>query len=155
MNFRFSPLARDRFAFLFGMDDDALRRHGARRCSVTEKPGFPCRISLADAEEGEEVLLVNFEHQSADTPYRASHAVYVRPQAEEARLGVGEIPTFLRHRMLSLRAFDAEGMLRDADVAAGDAIEPVIARMLDDAAVDCIHVHFAKAGCYAARIDRA
>ena len=38
-------------------------------------------------------------------------------------------------RLLSLRAFDAAGMLRDADVVEGAVAGPVIARMLENPGV--------------------
>jgi hypothetical protein len=46
-------------------------------------------------------------------------------------------------------------MLRDADVVEGAAAAPVIARMLANPGVAYLHAHYAKPGCYAARIDRA
>jgi hypothetical protein len=135
--------------------DDELRARGVVRRTADHSPGFPCRVSLRDAEPGETVLLLNYEHQPADTPYRASHAIYVREGAVEARPGVGEVPDVLRRRLLSVRAFDADGMMVDADVAEGGALEPVIARLFGDPAVAYLHVHNAKPGCYAARVERA
>jgi hypothetical protein len=154
MSFRISALPKAPFSHLFPMSDDELTAHGAVRQTVTDNPGFPCRISLADAEIGEQIILVHYEHQSAATPFRASHAIYVRPGAEEARPDVGEVPQALRSRMLSLRAFDCAGMLIDADLTDGRELEPAVARLLADPAVAYLHAHFAKPGCYAARIDR-
>ncbi|RIK94898.1 MAG: DUF1203 domain-containing protein [Proteobacteria bacterium] len=154
MTFRISALPRASFAPLWALSDEDLARNGARRCVVTAKPGFPCRVSLMDAEVGEEVLLINFEHQPAATPFRASHAVYVRPQAEEANLAAGEVPALLRCRLLSLRAFDAAGMMVDAEVTAGADIESLINQLFADPRAAYIHAHAAKAGCYLARIDR-
>ena len=120
MTFRITGLSPEPFRHLFGLSDDALKAHGARRVIVTEKPGFPDRIEVRDAEPGESVLLVNYVHQPADTPYRASHAVYVLEGAEAAYDAVDEIPEAIRGRTVSLRAFDAEHMMVDADV--GDAL---------------------------------
>jgi hypothetical protein len=155
MSFRISALPRDSFAHLFHLSDAELAAQGALRRRADAKPGFPCRISLADAEIGEEVILAHFEHHSARTPFRASHAVYVRPHAVQARPAAGDVPALLRSRILSLRAFDAAGLMIDADLADGHALEPAVERMLGNVAVDYIHIHYAKPGCYAARIDRA
>lgn len=155
MTFQVSALPRSHFAPLWALSDAELARKNVLRCVVTAKPGFPCRISLEDAEVGEEVLLLNFEHQPANTPFRASHAVYVRPQAEEATLAVGEVPAVLRCRLLSLRAFDRDGMMVDAEVTAGAAIEILINQLFADPRAAYIHAHAAKAGCYLARIDRS
>jgi len=155
MNFRINALSRARFAHLFALSDLELTAQDAVRRVVDAKPGFPCRISLEDAEIGETVILAHYEHQPARTPFRASHAIYVRPGAEEARPAVGAVPDALRSRILSLRAFDEAGMLIDADLADGRELEPVVIRLLADPRVAYLQAHFAKPGCYAARIDRA
>lgn len=155
MSFRISALPAAEFAPLFSLPDDALRQLGAVRRVADRTPGFPCRVSLRDAEPGETVLLVRYEHQPADTPYRAGHAIYVREGAVEARPAVGEVPEVLRRRLLSVRAFDADGMMTQSDVVDGAALEPAIERMLADPAVAYLHLHNAKPGCYAARVDRA
>jgi hypothetical protein len=155
MNFQISALPLAPFAPLFAMSDAELRQRGALRRIVDAKPGFPCRVSLEDAEIGERVVLLNFEHQSADSPYRAQHAVYVRENAIEAHPAVGEVPEVLRRRLLSVRAYDSAGMMIEADVVDGRELEPVIERMLARANVAYLHLHNAKPGCYAARVDRA
>lgn len=155
MSFRITALPAARFAPLFALSDAELWRRGAVRQVADRTPGFPCRVSLEDAEPGETVLLVHHEHQPADTPYRASHAVYVREGAVEARPAAGEVPAVLRRRLLSVRAFDAEGMMADADVVEGAALEPAVARMFARPNVAYLHLHNAKPGCYAARVDRA
>lgn len=138
-----------------GLSAEDLTASSGRRMVATKKPGFPCRVSLADAEVGEEVVLLHYEHQSADTPFRASHAIYVRPGASQAMPAPGEVPEMLRSRMLSLRAFDEEGMMVNADLADGREVEASIEVMFRDARTQYIHLHFAKPGCYAARVDRA
>jgi hypothetical protein len=155
MTFQIEGLPARRFAPLFGLPDQALSALGAVRRIADRKPGFPCRVSLADAEPGESVLLVNFLHQPAATPYRARHAVYVREFAEDAKLAPGEVPEVLRSRLLSLRAFDAAGWLLDADVVDGRSLEPALNLLLAPEAVACVHIHNAKPGCYAARAVRA
>jgi len=111
-------------------------------------------VSLADAELGEDVLLVHYEHQSAETPFRASHAVYVRPDADEAKPELNEVPALLRSRILSLRGFDEAGMMVHADLADGQELESAIEQVFAVPEVAYIHLHYAKPGCYAARVDR-
>ena len=153
MSFRISGLPAEPFQHLFALSDAELQRHGAVR-RVAEDSGYPCRISLTDAKAGDEVILVNYEHQGADTPYRARHAIYVR--AGERRYDqVGEIPEQLRKRLLSVRAFDARGMMLNADVTDGKALETQIDRFFADDKVAYLHLHYARPGCYAARVDRA
>ena len=153
MNFTVSGLSPEPFLPLYGLSEEELAKYRARRV-VAGASGFPERIELRDAQAGETLLLVNYEHQGADTPYRASHAVYVREGATESRSFDG-LPDVLRRRLLSLRGFSADGMMVEADVVDGSEAEPVIERLLGDPRIDYIHAHSAKPGCYLARIDRA
>jgi len=154
MDFRIRGLDPAPFARYFAMDDAELAHHRAVRCIADTKPGFPCRIALADADTGRAVILVNYEHLPVDSPYRASHAIYVS-EAERAFDDVGVLPPALRDRLLALRAFDAAGMMVDADIAEGRRIEPLIDRLLGRPDVAFLHAHFARRGCFAARIERA
>jgi hypothetical protein len=155
MSFRITGLAPDSFSALFGLSDEALAAHGAERHVATTKPGFPDRISLCDADIGETLLLLNFTHQPADTPYRASHAIFVREHAGRAFDAVDEIPEALRIRPISLRAFDSAHRMVEADLVDGADLPPAIERLLADPQVAYLHAHYAKRGCYAARIVRA
>ena len=155
MSFRVTGLPADTFRPLFGLSDDELARHGARRYVAHAKPGFPDRVELRDAEPGESLILINHVHLPEDTPYRASHAVFVLENPGERFDRVDEIPPAMRVRLLSLRAFDREHMMVDADVVHGKEVEPVIERLLAEPRTAYVHAHYAKAGCYAARIERA
>ena len=153
MNFTVRGLSPQPFVPLYGLSGEELAKRRARRV-VVDGPGFPERIELRDAEPGETLLLVNFEHQSADTPYRSAHAIYVREGATKAWSG-DHLPEVMRKRLLSLRGFSADGMMVDADVVEGREAEPLIERLFADRQVAYIHAHYARPGCYAARIDRA
>lgn len=153
MAYRVRGLAPDEFTPLFGLSDAELAKRGAARVVVDAKPGAPCRITLDDAEIGETVILLSYEHQPARTPYRQQGPIFVRYSGapyDAPQLG----PALLR-RTLSLRGFDARGMMIDADVVKGAEAEPVIARLFANPDVAYIHAHYASRGCYAARIDRA
>jgi hypothetical protein len=154
MDFRIAGLPAEPFADLFTLSDEDLKSRGAVRRIVDQRLSFPCRISLTDAEPGDEVILTHFEHHPVDTPFRSSYAIYVR-RGETAYDAVNEVPEQLRLRLLSVRAFDESGMLIGADVVDGPELEPVIERLFADERAAYLHVHFAKPGCYAARIERA
>jgi len=154
MSFRIRGLPAAQFAHWFALGDAELKLRDAVRRIADSKPGFPCRISLTDADVGEQVLLINYEHLAADSPYRARHAIYIRAGEQTCDV-VDEVPAMLRSRLLSLRAFDAANMLTAADVVDGGALEAAIGTMLADPRVAFLHVHFARPGCYAARVERA
>jgi hypothetical protein len=155
MSFQVHALAKEPFQDYFRLDEARLAQKNARLETVTSKPGCPCRVSLADAEVGETVLLVHYEHQRQDTPYRASHAVYVRQNIEQAAPGIDEVPEMLASRLLSIRGFDKAHLMQSADVVDGAQVGETIADMFGDASIDYIHLHFAKPGCFAAKVTRA
>ncbi len=155
MVFRITGLCPEPFQSLFGLPDQELASLGVKRYIVDSNPGFPDRIEMKDAELGQSVLLLNHVSQPAKTPYHASHAIFVREWATQAYDAVDQVPESMRIRLLSLRAFTDDGMMLDADVADGTAIEPVVTRMFANPEVSYIHVHNAKQGCYSGRIDRA
>jgi hypothetical protein len=156
MTYAIHGLPAEGFKPLFGAADAALAAAGVTRMTVDKPVGYPCRISLEDAPVGATVLLLNYEHQPADTPFRSSHAIFVREDAGSPARYVDEIPAvLLRRPFISLRSFDATGFMIDAEVAGGETLEPAIRRLLDNPQADYLHAHFAARGCYAARIDRA
>jgi hypothetical protein len=155
MSFQITGLPASRFTPLFALDDEELAARGAVRMVADKQPGFPCRVSLRDAEARETVLLLNYEHLPVASPYRSSHAIFVRQGASDARLAVDEIPQVLQIRLLSVRSFDRGGMMIDADVVPGQELAAAINRMLDQSTSAYLHVHNAKPGCFAARVDRA
>ena len=154
MHFRISGLEPTQFSHLFNLSEEKLASHDVLRYVVTAKPGFPCRVSLQDAELGEKALLLNYTHLETATPYRASHAIFVRENATPAELDIDEIPDSIRNRLMSVRAFDAQGMMLDADVVDGKLLEPVLQHMFDNTEVEFVQLHNAMRGCYAARVDR-
>jgi hypothetical protein len=155
MSFRVTGLDPAPFLGLYGLSDSELAARGVRRAIADTRPGYPDRITLRDAEPGEALLLLNHLHQPADTPYRASHAIFVLEGAVRRYDAVDAIPEPLRPRAISLRAFDADHLMADADLVDGRDLEDAIARLLESPEVSYIHAHYAKRGCYAARIERA
>jgi hypothetical protein len=155
VSFRIQGLDPAPFRHLNGLSDEELARFGAKRHVVDAKPGFPDRIEVRDLEVGETAILLNYEHQPADTPYRASHAIFVREGATQTADVVDEIPEVLRLRTISLRAFNEAGEMVDADLAEGRDLAALIERFLANPEVAYLHAHYAKRGCYAALVTRA
>jgi hypothetical protein len=154
MHFRIQGLDPAPFAPLFAMPGEELSQRHIVRVVADAKPGFPCRVSLEDAQPGKPLLLLNYEHLPVDSPYRASHAIYVAADAKRFD-AVDTLPAALRDRLLSLRAFDEAGMMIDADIAQGLEVEPLIERLLASPRTRYVHAHFARRGCFAARIEHA
>lgn len=155
MSFRVTGLPAEDFARLFTLSDEDLAAQGAiRRMADGRTPGYPCRISLTDAQAGDELLLVNYEHHPVNSPYRMRFAVFVR-KGEKTYDAVDTVPEQLRIRMLAVRAFDADAMMVSWELVDGHQLEAAIDRLFSDLRAAYLHVHYAAPGCYAARIDRA
>ncbi|MEJ1937842.1 DUF1203 domain-containing protein [Nostoc sp. NIES-2111] len=155
MSIRILGLDPALFRHLYGRSADDLARLGVRRCIVDAKPGFPDRVTLRDVEPGRTALLLNFMHQPANSPFRSSHAIYVEEGAEQRYDVIGEVPEAILARTISLRAFDAAGNMVDGDLTEGAAITPLAERLLSHPSVSYLHAHYARFGCFAARIERA
>ena len=153
-SFQLVALPHEQFAPLFERSDRELHAMGARRMVVDSKPGFPCRVSLADADVGETVLLVSFTHHDVPSPYRASGPIFVRHGAKTAHPDVDEVPAMFRHRRLSIRGYDQAAMMVAAEVVQGDQLEAVIRGLFDSEHVTYLHVHNAGPGCYNCMVKR-
>jgi hypothetical protein len=154
MDFRVVGLSPEPFRHLYGLSEQDLAAHGVIRYRADESPGYPDRIEMREAKVGETLLLLNHVCQPAETPYRATHAIFVREGGEETYDRVNEVPEVMRLRLLSLRAFDVAGMMLDADIVDGKEIETLIERLFTNPQVDTIHAHYARRGCYSGRIER-
>jgi len=152
--FRITPLPIQDFAPFFAMSDDDLASRGMRRVIADRKPGFPCRVSLQDADVGERVLLLPYRHHEVEGPYASSGPIFVREKAVPAKLPPGLVPESVQSRLLSIRAYDPNGMMVASEVIDGVALPAWAERLFGAANVAYVHVHNAKAGCYSCRIDR-
>jgi hypothetical protein len=155
MSFQIRALPVAQFEPFFALSDSELTKVRACRVIADAKPGYPCRVSLADAEVGETLILMNFEHQPGDSPFRATHAIYVRENAEQAFPAVGAIPEGFETRLISIRAFDDKHHIVDADVVDGSLLSESIPAILRNSEVSYIHLHNAKPGCFTALVTRA
>jgi hypothetical protein len=152
-NFRITGLPAENFAPLFDLSDEELVARGAVR-RIADGNGYPCRVSLTDAEPGDELLLLNYEHHAVSSPYRMRFAIYVR-RGERTYDAIGAVPEQLRSRMLAVRSFDADAMMVGRELIDGRELPSAIERLFANPKASYLHVHFAAPGCYAARVDRA
>ena len=154
-SFQIQPLSRETFEHLFERSQEELRNDGVEVFKVDTYPGYPCRVSLADAPVDSEVLLLNFDHLPMETPFRSKGPIFVQRDALTATMKVNEIPTMLGTRLLSIRGYDSRGMMIDADVIPGTELEGTIESLFEQASIEFLHVHFAKRGCFTCQINRA
>ena len=153
MTYRIRGLNPAPYRPLFGLSDAELAMKGVVRMTVDD-PTYPCRVSLTDRDIGETVLLINHVSHDVAGPYRASHAIFIAEADQEAAEFVYEIPPVFAHRLLSLRGFDADGMMADAILTQPGEADAGIRRLFDNPAVELIHAHNAIRGCFSAKIER-
>jgi hypothetical protein len=143
------------FEQLFALSDQQLAEIGAVRRIATESPGFPCRISLEDAQVGEELLLLPYQHHPSASPYRATGPIFVRRGSQRRVLGAGELPAYVSSRLISVRAYDAAAFMVDASVCEGTAVAAELDRVFSNAEVVYVHLHNARQGCFSCQVSRA
>lgn len=155
MSFRITGLPAERFAHLFALSDKELAAQGAvRRIADGRMPGYPCRVSLTDSHEGDDLILVNYEHHGVDSPYRMRFAIYVR-EGDTRYDAIDQVPEQLRTRTLAVRAFDIDAMMTGCELVDGREVEAAIGRLFANPKAAYLHVYFAAPGCYAAQVERA
>lgn len=152
--FLITGLPVEGFVEYFAMADAELSARGARRYIADAKPGFPCRVSLVDADPGEEVILLPFPHHAVSTPYQSSGPIFVRAKAQQAKLGVNELPEVVKHRLMSVRAYDVDGWMLESDVVEGRDLARRIEMFFAKDRIRYLHLHNARPGCYSCRADR-
>lgn len=156
-SFQFVGLDHTQFEHLFLLSDKQLREISVQRNFASSNPGFPCRISLEDAEVGDELLLLNHVHHLAASPYKASGPIFVRRGVKQRTLPVNTLPDYLAlpTRLTSARGYDAEGFLVEAEVCERADVANLIDQQFSNKLVSYIHLHNARRGCFTCQVNRA
>jgi hypothetical protein len=154
-NFIIRSLQHSEFTSLFEPGSSELEKSGAIKMTVNKNPGFPCRVSLQDAEIGEEVILLPYQHHKTNSPYQSSGPIFIRKNAVTANLEINEIPAMLVRRLLSIRAYDKYGMMLESFVVEGTELKSLLTKIFSNPEINYAHVHNAKAGCYNCKVERA
>ncbi len=155
MTFRIRGLSPEPFAALTGLDDEALAARGVQRVVADAPHSAPCRVSLKDAEPGERLLLLSYEHQPADSPFRSAGPIFVREAAGAAFDEVDVVPDVMLRRTLSARAYDAGAMMLEGELVEGPDAAALLERWFERPEIEVVHLHYARRGCFAARVERA
>jgi len=154
MNFKIIALNNQEFDPLFELSDAELEKLSIKRLIVDEKPGYPCRVSLEDAEIGEEVILVPYDFHKTNSPYQSRGPIFIRKGILTKELGINEIPVMLNHRLLSFRGFDKDGFMKEAITEKGVNTKEVIEKIFENPEIDYIHIHNSSPGCYNCEVRR-
>lgn len=153
-DFIISGLDYDLFSKYFEMTESELKSIGAYIFLSDECPCYPCRVSLEDAEVGDRVLAIAYDHHSANSPYSSSGPVFIRKNTQVATLEKNTIPVMLRHRLLSIRGYNDAALMIEADTIAGKDLESVLYSQFANKSVEYIHIHNASPGCFNCSVNR-
>ena len=154
-DFQFVALPVEHFTLFFSMNDADLASVNAKRMIADTHPGFPCRVSLMDAPVGERVILAQFQHHAANSPYQSTGPIFVRELAQAAKPEVNEIPVMFNHRLLSVRAYDKAAMMKGARVVEGSVLEETIRDFFTNEGISYLQIHNAAPGCFNCTVHRA
>ena len=154
MTFKINALDHQEFESHFTKSDSELEKLGIQRMIVDVKPGYPCRVSLQDAEIGEEVILLPYEYHKTSNPYQAKGPIFIRKGSKTRVFEKNVIPVMLNHRLLSFRAYDENGNMVDAKTEQGINTKKVIERFFGDSDIQYIHIHNSSPGCYNCEVRR-
>ncbi|ALS98253.1 DUF1203 domain-containing protein [Lacimicrobium alkaliphilum] len=157
MSYQIQPLEPQQFEHLFSLTQAELQQQGIVQVTVNKASGFPCRLSLKDAEEGDIVLLLNYNHLPGPGPYQSSHAIFISKNGLTASQlpGPGTVPPMIARKILSLRAFDGDQMMLDGRVCQGTEADVIIRELLALPGCAYVHIHSATRGCYLAAAHRS
>lgn len=154
ISFQLSAIKYQTIEHFFNLNQNGLNKIGAVRQIADSNPGYPCRVSLSDAKIGEVVILFPYTHHDVNSPYKATGPIFVRQGAMNAEPKVNEIPSFLNHRLLSLRVYDCKAMMIDAHTIKGVVLRETINKIFKNKDALYIQVHNSGPGCYNCQIDR-
>jgi len=154
VNFNIKALDHNLFSKYFSMSGAELEKCGMYLFVADKHPCYPCRVSLQDAEVGEKVLAIPYEHHPVQSPYKSTGPIFIRKEAKTATPGINEIPKMLRHRLLSIRGYSSETLMVEAETIPGEELEIVLVKQFQNDAVQYIHIHNAGPGCFNCEVNR-
>jgi len=118
---------------------------------------YPCRHCLREATAAHGMLLLSHQAPKPKSVYGHATAIFLCAQECQRFDAPDTVPDIVRNRHVSLRAFDAQGMmLYDAnELVPGSGHDAAIRRILGRDDVAYVNAHTAKAGCLLCHIERA
>ncbi len=154
MTYQITGLSPDIVKSSEGATAEELSAMGAVPMIATSKPGFPCRISLEDADVGDELILFHHMSHDVNSPYRSAYAIFARSGLTVAAQFTDAVPPIFDGRPLGMRAFGSDAMLKTAKLSLPGDADRSIRQLFDVDEVAYIDVHNAGHGCFVARVER-
>jgi hypothetical protein len=142
------------FKEFFVKSESELNKHNAKLIIADTSPGFPCRVSLEDAQIGDTMLAIHYCHHNVESAYKSSGPIFIRKNALEKATHINTVPEMFKIRPQSIRAYDLTNEMVDAKISNGDEVKDTIRMFFENKSVSYLHIHNAKQGCFNCRVDR-
>lgn len=97
--------------------------------------------------------LFTYQPFAERSPYTVASPIFLHADSC-ARHDPATFPPLVRTGLRAVRAYDADDLLVDCDIAPGAGVESLIERLLADDRAEYLHVHSAREGCFTCRVDR-
>jgi hypothetical protein len=113
-----------------------------------------CRVCLNISREPEDFLLLSYRPLPDRNPYAEVGPIFIHERECTPYGSLDEFPEDFRSRALVLRAYDGDGEIVDATVAAAGEGERAAANFLDNPTVEEVHVRHPTYTCFDFKVVR-
>jgi len=148
MNMKYTPIPQE----VAEQARRTLRDEFGHQLRVERNQG-PCRICLGSSKEPEDLILLSYQPLADTNPYAEIGPIFIHPHTC-ARYDSREFPADFLDRELVVRAYDADGRIADAAVAAPGEAEAVSAAFLTNRDVAEVHVRSRSYTCFLFKVER-
>lgn len=118
-----------------------------------ERNHGPCRLCLGFSKEPEDLILLSYRPLVDTNPYAEVGPVFIHPYPCTPYRAAAFPPDFL-DRELVVRAYDEDGRISDATVAAPGEAQAASAAFLADDRVAEVHVRSRSYTCFLFKVER-
>jgi hypothetical protein len=119
-----------------------------------ERNQAPCRSCLRISKAPEDLILLSYQPLPDTNPYAEIGPIFIHARAC-APYDAAEFPADFLERELVVRAYNSEGRIADAVVAAPGHAEAAAYAFLADDAIAEVHVRHRSYTCFAFKVARA
>ena len=118
-----------------------------------ERNQGPCRLCLGFSKEPEDLILLSYQPLADTNPYAEVGPIFIHPH-NCMPYGSHEFPADFLDRELVVRAYDADGRISDATVAAPGEAQAASAAFLTDEKIAEVHVRSRSYTCFLFKVER-
>lgn len=130
-----------------------LRDNFGHQLRVERNQG-PCRLCLGLSKEPEDLILLSYQPLADTNPYAEIGPIFIHPY-DCPPYGADAFPPDFLERELVVRAYDTNGRITDATVAAPGDVQATSAAFFNDDKVAEVHVRSRAYTCFLFKVERS